>query len=63
MQDYQTAMGEIQDADVLIKFVSDYAQRHPFVVPKLQAFQEMLLKRRCTLIQDYLDLADSFACF
>ncbi len=63
MGNYQTAMGKIQDVEVLHGLVVDYAGRFPKVAAKLERFRGVLLKRRRALIDEYLSMAESLYSF
>ncbi len=63
MGHYQTALGRIQDVEVLKGLVSDYARRFPMLAASLVPFQEHLGERSAKLISDYVGMADTVASF
>jgi CHAD domain-containing protein len=63
MAHYQTALGNVQDVEVLGGFVSDYLHRFPKLGPGLEQFQGHLVERQDGLIGDYLNIADTLASF
>lgn len=61
LRDYQTAMGAIQDVEVLLRVVTDFSTRHKTFNPQpLRRFYE---QRHADLIKAYLDNMPQLATF
>jgi CHAD domain-containing protein len=63
MREYQTLLGEVQDAEVLMGFLSEYTDQNPLVAPSLASFREAVLDRRRRLVDTFLAKADLFESF
>jgi CHAD domain-containing protein len=63
MAHYQTALGNIQDAEVSRQFVSDYLARFPVQAEATALFLDHLNERRDQLVRAYIELADTLASF
>jgi CHAD domain-containing protein len=58
MHDYQSMMGDIQDADVLLKAWEKFLRKKGIDSTAARQFSQQLLHRRQSLIQAYLERAD-----
>jgi CHAD domain-containing protein len=63
LHDYQTMMGEIQDAEVLLETLDHYLERHRFPAEPARHLCEELLRRRQGLIEVFLGAADQLDAF
>jgi CHAD domain-containing protein len=63
MHDYQTAMGEIQDAQVLLEAFEEFRGKKKIPAPSAHSFREHLLSRRTRLIQAYLGVSEQLLTF
>jgi CHAD domain-containing protein len=57
MQHYQTMMGDIQDADVLLRSFDKFARKKNIRSEQANQLREELLRRREWLIKVYMDAA------
>jgi CHAD domain-containing protein len=63
MHEYQTMMGEIQDAEVVLATLDRYLERHKLPAEPARHLREELLRRRQGLIEVYLGAADQLDTF
>jgi len=63
MHDYQTLMGDIQDAQVLLATFEEFLRKKRIEPQSARAFRQHLLQRRKQLIQAYLSAADHLLRF
>jgi CHAD domain-containing protein len=63
MHHYQTLMGDIQDAEVLLQCFEKYLGKNKRKPKAAGQFQQELLDRRTTLIRTYLNAADQLVDF
>ena len=63
MRDYQTMMGDIQDAEVVQDALLKFERKHPREAEALEQLRGALLLRRERLIAAYLDAADELFRF
>jgi len=63
MHDYQTMMGDIQDAQVLLTAFEEFLRKKSIEPQSARAFREHLLHRRKRLVQAYLGVADHLLKF
>jgi CHAD domain-containing protein len=57
MRYYQTMMGDIQDAEVLLQGLDKYLRKQALEPGRMRAFHQALLRRRQELIEAYLPVA------
>ena len=63
MHRYQTMMGDIQDAEVLLRTFDKFLLKKPVDLKAARRFRRELLRRRQWLIRVYLDAADQLSEF
>ena len=63
MHDYQTVMGDIQDSEVLLKSFDKFACKKDVEPGAVGEFHDELIRRRESLIQRYLGVADHLLAF
>jgi CHAD domain-containing protein len=63
MQHYQTMMGDVQDAEVLLRSLDKFIGRNQSHAASLLKFREELVRRRAWLIRVYLDAAGQLKDF
>jgi CHAD domain-containing protein len=63
MQHYQTMMGEIQDADVLLQALDKFLRKRETASETARRFREELLRRRRWLVRVYLGAANELFDF
>ena len=63
MHHYQTLMGEIQDAEVLLRAFQKFVRKKEISPGSAHQLQEQLLRRRQRLIREYLDAASELDNF
>jgi CHAD domain-containing protein len=63
MRHYQTMMGEIQDAEVLLAALDKFLRKQEIKVEAARRFRAELLRRRQRLIRVYLKAADQLLAF
>jgi CHAD domain-containing protein len=63
MHDYQTRMGEIQDAEVLLARAEGFMRKRGTRTGALVSFQRVLLRRRDKLVKQFLASADELVEF
>ncbi len=63
MQRYQTSMGDIQDAEILLRGFDKFASKGKIDPDLAQRFREQLWRRRARLIQKYLRKSDELVEF
>lgn len=61
MHDYQTAMGEIQDTDVMLRTLTDFARRHKTYDP--QSVYDFYNQRHSEVLAFYLEIMEQFHLF
>jgi CHAD domain-containing protein len=63
MRHYQTMMGDIQDAEVLLQGLDKYLRKQGLEPVRMRAFHQALLRRRQELIRAYLPVAGRLSEF
>ena len=63
MQTYQSRMGQIQDAEVLLKRAEKFARKGKWDEGCFRAFQSKMLRRRARLVKGFLASADRLLTF